>query len=58
MIGAFLARVVELARRRAGLVAVLALMLTIASGLYAATHLSIDTDINNMLPTNLPLAAE
>lgn len=54
MIGAALARIVESARRRAGLVAVLALLLTIASGFYAATHLSIDTDIDNMLPADLP----
>ncbi len=54
MIAAALARIVESARRRAGLVAALALLLTIASGFYAATHLSIDTDINNMLPANVP----
>ncbi len=30
------------------------MLLTIASGFYAATHLSIDTDINNMLPANVP----
>src|SRR4051812_16796667 len=54
MIGAVLGRIVEAARRPAGLVAVLALLLTIASGFYAATHLSIDTDIDNMLPTDLP----
>src|SRR4051794_28672317 len=54
MIGGILARIVESARRRAGLVAVVALLLTVASGFYAATHLTIDTDIDNMLPTDLP----
>src|SRR3954469_19386704 len=54
MIGGILARIVESARRRAGLVAILALLLTIASGFYAATHLTIDTDIDNMLPADLP----
>src|SRR3954453_18136282 len=54
MIASVLARIVESARRRAGLVAVVALLLTIASGFYAATHLTIDTDIDNMLPTDLP----
>jgi uncharacterized protein len=54
MIRAVLVRMVEAARHRAGLVASVALLLTIASGFYAATHLSIDTDINNMLPANVP----
>jgi hopanoid biosynthesis associated RND transporter like protein HpnN len=54
MIARFLARVVEAARRRAGLVAAIALVLTVASGFYAATHLTIDTDIDNMLPADLP----
>src|SRR3954468_2004393 len=54
MIGGILARIVESARRRAGLVAVVALLLTIASGFFSAAHLSIDTDIENMLPADLP----
>src|SRR3954468_18278431 len=54
MIGGILARIVESARRRAGLVAVVALLLTIASGFFSAAHLTIDTDIDNMLPTDLP----
>ena len=53
MIARFLARVVEFARRRAAFVLAVSLLLSIASGLYAATHLKIDTDINHMLPSGL-----
>src|SRR3954454_19830059 len=53
MIASVLARIVESAHRRAGLVALLALLLTVLGGLYAATHLSIDTDIDHMLPADM-----
>jgi hopanoid biosynthesis associated RND transporter like protein HpnN len=53
MIGAVLARIVESVRRHAGLVVASVLLLSIASGWYAATHLTVDTDINHMLPSNL-----
>src|SRR6185312_5167229 len=46
--------IVESARRHAGIIALLTLLLTLVSGFYAATHLSIDTDIDNMLPADLP----
>src|ERR1051325_9902010 len=53
MIASVLARIVESARRRAGLVALLALLLTLVSGVYAAAHLSIYTDIHHILPADL-----
>jgi uncharacterized protein len=53
VIARFLARVVEFARRRAAFVLVVSLLLSVASGLYAATHLKIDTDIKHMLPSEL-----
>jgi len=53
VIAGFIVRVVELARRRAATVVVAILLLSACSGWYAATHLKVDTDINQMLPTNL-----
>ena len=49
----FSRRVVEFARRRAAFVLAVSLLLSVASGLYAATHLKVDTDINHMLPSGL-----
>ena len=53
MIGAVLARIVEWVRRHAGLVVAVVLLLSVVSGWYAATHLTVDTDINHMLPSDL-----
>ena len=53
MIAAFVARIVDLARRNAVWVALAALLLTVGSAFYAAGHLAIDTDIEHMLPTDL-----
>jgi len=47
------ARIVTFARRRAAAVLGVALLLTLAGGFYAATHLTVDTDIDHMLPKGL-----
>ena len=54
MIREFIHRIVDFSRRFAGLVAVLGLALASVSGYYAATHLSIDTDVDKLLDPNLP----
>jgi hopanoid biosynthesis associated RND transporter like protein HpnN len=54
VIAAFIARLVAFAHRRATLVAVAALALTLVAGWYAAGHLSITTDIGRLLPGDLP----
>jgi hopanoid biosynthesis associated RND transporter like protein HpnN len=46
-------RLIELARRRAWLVTFLALAITAASGLYAGSHLRIDTDVDKLLDPEL-----
>ncbi|HEX3860850.1 MAG TPA: MMPL family transporter [Stellaceae bacterium] len=53
MIGRFVAGVVEAARRGAVFVVLIGLLLSLASGWYAATHLSIDTDLGHMLPRDV-----
>ena len=53
MIAALIVRLVDFARRHAAAHIVAALLLTLAAGWYAAGHLSIDTDINKMLPSDL-----
>lgn len=53
MIAGAIARIVEFARRNAAIAALAALLLALGSGLYAATHLAIDTEIDHMLPTGL-----
>ena len=53
MIAAFIVRLVDAARRRPVAHIVAMLLLTFAAGWYAAGHLSIDTDIENLLPSNL-----
>jgi hopanoid biosynthesis associated RND transporter like protein HpnN len=53
VIGSFLARIVELARRRAGTIAVAILLLTVGAGFYTVGHLTIDTEIDHMLPSGL-----
>ena len=53
MIAAIVARIVEFARRRAALVMSACLVLAIAAAVYAAGHLTVDTDIERMLPGNV-----
>ncbi len=53
MIAAFIARIVDLARRNAASVAIAALLLSVGGGWYAARHLAIDTDLGHMLPTEV-----
>jgi hopanoid biosynthesis associated RND transporter like protein HpnN len=53
VIAAYLARLVELVRRNAAAIVGLCLALTAAAGLFAATNLSVDTDIDHMLPRDL-----
>jgi len=47
------ARIVDLARRRAAAVVAIALLVTLAGGFCAATRLTVDTDIDHMLPKGL-----
>ena len=54
MIAAIIVRLVDFSRRHAALNALAALTLTLVAGWYAATHLSIDTDIEKLLPSDLP----
>ena len=54
MISAFIVRLVDFSRRHAALNALAALALTLVAGWYAASHLSIDTDIEKLLPSDLP----
>ena len=54
MVIELIARLVELCRRSAWIVALTALLLTLVAGYYAATHLSIDTDTNHLLSPDLP----
>lgn len=54
MIAASIVRLVDFSRRHAALNALAALAVTLVAGWYAATHLSIDTDIEKLLPGNLP----
>ena len=53
MIAALVARIVDFARRRAAWLSATALALTLLAGVIASAHLSIDTDIENMLPSNV-----
>ncbi len=53
MIATAVGRIVEFARRNAAAVMLAALLLAVGGGFYAATHLAIDTNIQNMLPTDL-----
>jgi len=54
VIAAFIARLVEFSRRHAAVHALTALLLTLVAGWYAAGHLGINTDIEKLLPSNLP----
>jgi hopanoid biosynthesis associated RND transporter like protein HpnN len=53
VIAAIIARLVEFSRRHAAVNALAALALTLIAGWYAAGHLSIDTDIEKLLPSDL-----
>ncbi len=53
MIAVAVGRIVDLARRNALAIALAGLLLSLGGGFYAATHLTIDTDIEHMLPTGL-----
>ena len=52
--GEIAARIVDACRRHALLVAVLYFALAIVAGYYAATHLSIDTDLNKLISSDQP----
>jgi uncharacterized protein len=54
VIASIVAAIVDLARRRAALLVVAVLAATGASGWYAAARLHLDTDIEHMLPADLP----
>jgi len=54
LISEFIHRIVDFSRRFACLVALIGLVLAGGSGYYAATHLSIDTDVDKLLDPNLP----
>jgi uncharacterized protein len=54
VIAAIIARLVEFSRRHAAINALAALALTLVAGWYAAGHLSINTDIEKLLPSDLP----
>lgn len=53
MIAAIAVRLVDFARRNAAAIAVVGLLLSLASGFYAATHLTVDTDLDHMLPADV-----
>ena len=53
MLRSTLVRLVELSARYAWLVIVVALALTAYSGVYAARHFAIKTDINELFPRDL-----
>ncbi|HTT78265.1 MAG TPA: MMPL family transporter [Stellaceae bacterium] len=53
MIARLVAAVVDFAQRNAASVAFAVLALALASGWYAATHLTIDTDLEHLLPINV-----
>ncbi len=53
VIAALAGRIVELARRNAAAIALAGLVLSLAAGFYAATHLAVDTDLERMLPNDV-----
>jgi hopanoid biosynthesis associated RND transporter like protein HpnN len=53
MIAAGIGQVVEFVRRNAAAIVPIIVLLSLASGFYAASHLAIDTDIGHMLPTDV-----
>ncbi|HEX4193624.1 MAG TPA: hypothetical protein VHY80_11015, partial [Stellaceae bacterium] len=52
--GELAARIVDASRRHALLVAIFYVALAIGAGYYAATHLSIDTDLGKLISSNQP----
>jgi predicted RND superfamily exporter protein len=53
MLVSFITRIVHFSIRRPWLVMALALVVTVASGYYAATNFAINTDINKLISPNL-----
>ncbi|HVB17788.1 MAG TPA: MMPL family transporter [Stellaceae bacterium] len=53
MIAAFVAAIVDFARRHAASVALAGVAVALAAGFYAATHLAIDTDLDRLLPADV-----
>ncbi|HVC55664.1 MAG TPA: MMPL family transporter [Stellaceae bacterium] len=53
MIAAIVVRIVGFAGRNAAAVALAGLVLSLAGGFYAARHLTVDTDLDHMLPTDV-----
>jgi hopanoid biosynthesis associated RND transporter like protein HpnN len=58
MLEAFVTRLVTWSERRAALLVVLSLLLTVAAGAFTARHLSMDTDTANMISPDLPWRKE
>jgi len=54
VIAAIIARLVDFSRRHAAANAIAAVVLTVLAGWYAAGHLAINTDIEKLLPSDLP----
>ena len=54
MIAVIAARLVDFARRRAAFVVLGVALLAAAAAYYAAGHLALDTDVEHMLPSDLP----
>ena len=53
MIAAGIGHIVELARRNAAAIVIGALLLSVGGAFYAASHLTIDTNLQHMLPTDV-----
>jgi uncharacterized protein len=53
VIARYIVRVVDWSRRHAALVALVVLSLAVVALWYAATHLTLDTDLDHMLPANV-----
>ncbi|HUE19747.1 MAG TPA: hopanoid biosynthesis-associated RND transporter HpnN, partial [Stellaceae bacterium] len=51
---AIIVRIVEAARRHAAIVVVLLLGLSVAAGIYAVTHISLDTDLDKLISQDEP----
>jgi hopanoid biosynthesis associated RND transporter like protein HpnN len=58
MLEAFVTRLVTWSERRAALLVILSLLLTVAAGVFTARHLSMDTDTANMISPDLPWRKE
>jgi uncharacterized protein len=53
MIAAISGRIVDFARRNAAVVALAVLLLALVTGVYAAGHLGVDTDLEHLLPSDV-----